>query len=404
MTRSLGSVAIAAVFLLPGLATAADWPEFRGPQAQGHATGSGYPLTWSETEHVAWKTAIPGLGWSSPVVVGKQIWLTTGVDEGKSLRAVCVDRDSGAVLHDVEVIRLDDPGKIHRKNSHASPTPIVEGDRVYVHFGAHGTGCVSTDGKLLWSTKLEYEHRHGPGGSPVLYHDLLIVSCDGTDVQYVVALDKRTGKERWKSSREGRMAYSTPLLINVDGQDQLVSTGGDAVIAYEPATGNEIWRVRYDGYSLVPRPVVGHGMIYVCTGYDHPWLYAIRLGGKGDVTDTHVAWKLDDNVPLNPSPLLVGDQLYLVSDKGILTCRDARSGDELWRQRLGGNYSAAPVLAEGRIYIGDEDGKTFVLAPGVEYQELAINQLDGRTLATPAFVDGVIYLRSDTHLYRIENR
>jgi outer membrane protein assembly factor BamB len=387
------------------LATAADWPQFRGPGAEGHVPDHGYPLTWSETENITWKVPIPGLGWSSPVVVGSQIWLTTALDEGTSLRAICVDRASGKLLHDVEVFHQEKPKSIHKKNSHASPTPIIEGNRVYVHFGAHGTACLTTDGKLLWRTnELKYVHQHGPAGSPVIYQDLLILSCDGTDVQYVVALDKYTGKIRWKTDREGRMAYSTPLLITVDAQDQLISTGGDAVIAYEPATGKEIWRVKYDGYSLVPRPVVGHGLAFICTGYDRPSLIAVRLGGQGDVTESHVAWKLDKGAPHNPSPLLVGNELYIVSDKGIATCLNAATGEEIWQQRIGGNYSASPAYADGRIYISDEDGKTLVIAAGKEYKELATNQVEGRTLASLAFVDRAIYLRTDTHLYRIEQK
>ena len=397
---------MACLALISGAAAAAsNWPQFRGPDGQGHVPPGHYPLEWSETKNITWKTPIEGLGWSSPVLQGDQIWLTTATDEAHSLRAVCLNRTSGKIVHDVEVFHKDDPGKIHSKNSHASPTPILEGDRVYVHFGAHGTACLTTDGKIVWrNEELVYNHRHGPAGSPIIYHDLLILSCDGTDVQFVVALDKRTGKVKWKKSRDGRMAYSTPLMINVDGLDQLVSTGGDSVIAYEPLTGKEIWHVTYDGYSEVPRPVVGDGMIFICTGYDTPWLYAVRLGGKGDVTESHVAWKLKKGAPLNPSPLLLGDELYIVSDRGVATCLDAKSGEERWQQRLGGNFSASPVFADGRIYFLDEVGLTTVIAPGREFKELAKNQLEGRTLASPAFVDGVIFLRTDTHLYRIEEK
>ena len=212
---------------------------------------------------------------------------------------MCVDRTSGKIVHDVEVFHKDEPGPIHRKNSHASPTPVLDGDRVYVHFGAHGTACLDTDGHIIWrNNELKYDHRHGPAGSPVIYRDLLIVSCDGTDVQFVVALDKRTGKIRWKKTREGKMAYSTPLVVNVDGHDELISTGADQAIAYDPLTGKEIWSVRYDGYSEVPRPVVSHGLVFLCTGYDTPGLYAVRLGGQGDVTDTHVVWTMKKGAPL----------------------------------------------------------------------------------------------------------
>jgi outer membrane protein assembly factor BamB len=395
---------LAAAAMLTAAFAAADWPQFRGPGGQGHVTGRDYPLNWSETENVAWKTAIPGLGWSSPVVKGNQIWLTTADDEGHSLRAVCVDRTSGKIVHNVEVFHKEDPGRIHRKNSHASPTPVLEGDRVYVHFGSHGTACLTTDGKVVWRNEgLKYDHRHGPAGSPVLYHDLLIVSCDGTDVQFVIALDKHTGKERWKTTREGKMAYSTPLIVKVEGHDELISTGADQAMAYDPLTGKEIWRVRYDGYSEVPRPVVSHGLVILCTGYDTPGMIAVRLGGKGDVTDSHVVWTLKKGAPLNPSPVVVGDLLFMVNDKGVATCVEVETGKLVWQERLGGDFSASPVFADNRIYFLNEEGKTTVVAPERTYRQLATNQVDGRTLASPAFVDSVIYLRTDTHLYRIED-
>jgi outer membrane protein assembly factor BamB len=399
-------IVLTSILLTLAACAPADWPQFRGPTGQGHAAGSGLPLTWSESENIAWKVPIEGLGWSSPVIAEGQLWLTTATDEGKSLRAVCLDPNSGKLIHNVEVIRLDDPGSIHRKNSHASPTPLIENGRIYVHFGAHGTGCVSRDGMVLWKTQeLKYNHRHGPGGSPVLYDDLLILSCDGTDVAFVVALDKQTGQIRWKTPRDGPMAYSTPLVINVNGQDQVVSTGGDQVVAYEPRTGKEIWKSSYDGYSGVPRPVFGQGLVFVCSGYNTPHLFAIRPDGAGDVTATHVAWSMKGaDAPLNPSPLLVGEDLYLVSDGGIASRLDARSGQRHWQKRLGGNYSASPLLAEGRIYFLDETGKTTVIEPGRELKVLATNQLDGRTLASPAIWDNAIFLRTDTHLYRIQAR
>lgn len=393
----------ACLLLTGSMCPAGDWPQFRGPDGEGHSAETNLPLTWSETEHVAWKAELPGLGWSSPSIVGKQIWLTTATDEGHSLRVLCVDRDSGKVLHDVEVFHKDEPGNIHKKNSYASPTPLIEGDRVYLHYGMLGTACVSTSREILWTTVLKYNHRHGPAGSPVLFGDLLILNCDGTDVQYVVALDKLTGKEVWRTDREGKMAYATPLIVAVDGKPQLISPGGEWVQAYDPATGKEIWRVRYPGgYSVVPRPVVGHGLTFVSSSYDSATLYAIRLGGEGDVTDSHVAWKLSKGAPHNPSTLLVGDELYVVSDKGILTCLDAKSGEQHYQERLGGNFSASPLFADGRIYLLDEDGKCTVIAPGKEYKVLAENQLPGRTLASISTADGALFLRTDTALYRLQ--
>ena len=401
MSRLPLSLLLFGTLALP--AAADEWPQFRGPDGQGHASQRGLPTEWSETKNIVWKTPIEGLGWSSPVIRGKQIWLTTAIEEGHSLRAVCVDLASGKIVHDVEVFQVESPGSVHSKNSHASPSALLEGDRVYVHFGDNGTACLSSDGEVLWrNNELKYAHGHGPAGSPVLYKDLLIASCDGTDIQYVVALDKHSGKLRWKTDRKGRMAYSTPLVIRVGDEDQLVSTGGDAVVAYNPADGEELWRVRYDGYSEVPRPVYGQGLVFVSSGYDSPVMYAIRPDGRGDVTDTHVAWTLSKAAPLNPSPLLIGEDLYLVSDQGIASCLEAKTGEKRWQKRLPGNYSTSPLAADGKIYITNETGLTTVLAAGAEYQELAANQLEGRTLASLAVSGHALYLRTDTHLYRIE--
>ena len=380
------------------------WPQFRGPGGQGHASARGLPSEWGESKNIVWKVPLRGNGWSSPVIKGEKIWLTTSVDEGRSLRVLCLNRNDGKLLHDVEVFRQEQVGSIHSKNSHASPTPILEGDRVYVHFGAFGSACLTSDGRIVWKNRLEYEHRHGPASSPVLFEDLLIYNCDGTDVQFVAALDKHTGELRWKKFRQGRMAYSTPLAIEVEGEPQLVSTGGDQVVTYHPLSGEKIWWSRYDGFSLVPRPVFGLGMVYICTGYPHPVLYAIRPDGRGDVTESHVAWTLKRGVPLNPSPLLVGEELYMVSDRGIASCVDARTGKHHWQERLPGEYSASPVYADGRIYLLNEEGEATVLEVGKEFKKLATNRLPGRTLASFAAHGRAIYLRSDSHLYRIENQ
>lgn len=396
---------------------AADWPQFRGPGGQGHSEAKNLPLTWSETESIAWKVPIAGLGWSSPSIQDNQIWLTTAIDEGKSLHAIALDRTTGETIHDVEVFTLENPGGVHKKNSHASPTPLIEGDRVYVHYGAHGTACLTTAGEIVWKTQeLKHDHRHGPGGSPVVFEDLLILNCDGSDIQFVVALDKHTGDIKWKKKREhigedrltGKsnvpMAYTTPLLVEVNGTKQLLSTGADSIVAYDPRTGDEYWWFRFDGYSNVLRPVVANGHVFISSGYDRPEFYAVRIDGSGDVTESHLAWNMKKAAPLNPSPLVVGDELYLVDDKGIATCLDAVTGAQHWQERIGGNFSASPTFADGRIYLLDEEGTTTVIAPDKKFESLAVNKLDGRTLATPAFVDDTIFLRTDTHLYRIEKK
>ncbi len=403
-SRSVLPFALA--LLLPtAVAGAGDWTEFRGPGQQGHSDELGLPLTWSPTEHVVWKTDLPGLGWSSPAIAGGKIWLTTGVDDGRSLRVLRLDAASGAAEQSIEVFAPAEPGSVHAKNSHASPTPVIDGERVFVHFGSHGTACLSREGEILWKTKLDYNHRHGPAGSPVVVGDLLVIACDGTDVQFVVALDKATGQEVWRKPRvEGRMAYSTPTVVTVEGKPLVVSCGGEFVVAFAPENGEERWRFRYPGgYSNVPRPVTGFGLAFVSSGYDTPVFYALPLDGTGELGDDRVAWKSTKAVPRNASPLLVGDELYLVSDNGVISCLDARSGDIHWQERLGGDCTASPLLADGRIYITDENGVTKVIAPGKTFQELATNELPGRTLASLAAADGALFLRTDTAIYRLDD-
>jgi outer membrane protein assembly factor BamB len=402
----LGGLAVLLSCAIDG-ARAADWPQFRGPTGQGIASDTQPPLTWSESENVTWKVAVPGKGWSSPVVVGNQIWLTTATEGGLSLRAVALDFDSGRILHDVEVFHHDSMPPIQPKNSHASPTPVLEGDRVYVHFGTLGTAALNTSGEILWkNTELNYQHGHGSGGSPVLSGDLLIISCDGIDRQYVVALDKNTGKIRWRTDRQGTaMAYTTPLVIEVEGRKQVVSPAGFKAFSYDAETGEELWSFDYgQTFSNVVRPVFGHGLVYITSAFYAPVLYAIRPDGEGDITQSHIAWSYQRGVPLTPSPLLAGDQIYIVSDNGIATCLNAETGRELWRGRLEGEYSASPVLAGGRIYFQNETGTTTVIQPGTSFRKLAENQIDGSTFASMAVIGKVVLLRSGTHLYRIEER
>ena len=385
---------------------AEDWPQFRGPTGQGHSTERGLPLEWSESHNIIWKTPVPGRGWSSPVVAAGRIWLTSAVRErdGASLRALAYDVATGRELLNVELFRLRDAKLLNPKNSHASPTPVVDGDRVYLHFGAEGTAAMTTAGEIVWRTRVPFVNQHGSGGSPVLYEDLLIFNCDGWDAAFVVALDARTGKVRWKTNRRSPadQAYTTPLVIRVGDRDQVVSAGAYRAAAYDPRSGREIWRVAYaDGFSNVPRPVYGHGMVFIATGFQQPSLIAVRADGTGDVTKTHTVWTQQRAAPLTPSPLLVGEVLYTVSDIGIAAALDARTGAPHWIQRLGGNYSASPVFADGRIYFQSEEGVTTVAAPGTEFRVLAKNQLDGGMLASMAVSDGSIVIRTESHLYRI---
>ena len=383
-------------------ATDAEWPEFRGPTGQGHSPAVGLPITWSETENIAWKVAILGRGLSSPVINREQIWLTAADDDRKTLRALCLDRNTGSVRHNVVVSTLAEAGMAHDKNSLASPTPILEGNRVYVHFGPHGTACLSTEGKILWQTVLPHKQSYGPSSSPVLYGDLLIVPCLGTDARYLVALDKQTGKPRWKQPCEGQNAESTPLVIPTADGNQLISNQAGRIAAFEPDTGKELWWVKQETFAQVPRPVFGHGLVFVCGGYFKPEIWAIRPNGRGDVSDSHVVWRTNQAAPLNPSPLLVKDDLYCVSDNGVVSCLDAKTGKLNWRERLGGDFSASPLFADGRIYFLNEAGVVTVVAPGSEFKRLSVNTLPGRTLASLSVAGRALYQRTDSHLFRIE--
>ncbi len=386
---------------------AAEWPEFRGPTGQGHSNSTGLPVTWSESDNIVWKAPVPGHGWSSPVILGDQIWMTTATENGRSLRAVALSLTDGRLLRNVEVFQVAKPPDVHYRNNYASPTPVLEGDRIYVHFGPSGTAALDHSGRILWKTEeLTYKDEHGPGSSPVLFGDLLIVNCDGRGTPFVAAVDKNTGKVRWKTTRHdgARNAFTTPLVIPAAGGEQLISPGADRAVAYDPKTGRELWWIRYNSFSLVPRPVFGHGLVYIVTGAYEPVLYAIRPDGNGDVTKTHVVWTLNRGIPYTPSPLLVGDEIYVVNDNGLLTCLDARSGQTLWRTRLGGNYLASPLYADGKIYVLSDGGQTTVLQPGRTFLRLSQNQVDGITVASMAVAGKSIFIRSESHLYRIETQ
>lgn len=410
------TLAIGLLGFMVASVSAGDWAEFRGPTGQGHATASKLPTQWSSSKNVAWKTSIAGLGWSSPIVVGDRIYLTTAVPTGdgekkdQSLRTICLNAATGKSVWDKEIFLQD--GKtakpIHSKNSHASPTPISDGKHLFVHFGAQGTACLTLDGAAVWQNReFQYEMRHGNGGSPILVDNLLVFSCDGLDKMFVVVLDKSTGKVRWQTAREhkngNKFSFGTPLLIEVNGEKQIVAPGTFHVAAYRPKDGSEVWRVDYGlGYSVIPRPVFGHGLIFLSSGYDTPVLMAIKPDGTGNVTETHVAWKTNKSAPHTPSPLLVGDQLYVVSDGGIATCFNAVSGEQIWQKRIGGNFSASPLFADGKIYLQSEQGDGIVLQPGSEYVELAKNEPAPCTFASYAVADGALLIRTETQLYRIQ--
>lgn len=400
--------------LLTSLSVSADWPQFRGPGGQGVAEADP-PVAWSATDGIEWRVAVAGLAWSSPVVVGDRIYLTSAVpqgDDAQELVAECRALADGAVIWLQTLHRQTGEVEMHGKNSHASPSPVVDGDHLYVHFGPHLTACLkAADGSPVWTKRLDYAPQHGTGGSPAVFEDLLLICCDGRDVQYVVALDKHSGNERWRTPRDTApskgFSFSTPLIVTAEGRTQAVCPASDAVFAYDPRTGEELWRCRYaDGYSVVPRPVFANGLVYICTGYNRPKLLAIDPTGKGDVTETHLKWEFDRSVPHNPSPVAVGRELYFVSDKGVATCLDGVTGTERWQERLGGNFSASPIAAGGRVYFQDEAGVCTVVKAGPEFELLATNTwaADKRTYASFAVAGDALLARSENELVKIAGR
>jgi outer membrane protein assembly factor BamB len=404
------------LLLLATLALSGDdtWAEFRGPSGAGHSDARGLPRKWSETENVVWKTPLHGRGWSSPVVWGKQVWLTTGTPDGKALSVICVDRESGKVLLDQ---KLFEPPKVdetwQKFNSYASPTPVLEEGRVYVHFGTYGTACLDTKTfKPLWArTDHAVNHWRGAGSSPILHENLLILTYDGYDAQYMVAVDKKTGKDVWKSPRthdfgtedgDRRKGYSTPIIIQVGGKAQLISPASAATVALDPTTGKTIWWVKHKGHSPAIRSLYGNGLVYFTVGAGGE-LVAVKPG-QGDVTASNIAWKASKGIGHKPSPLLVEDLIYTLADSGTVTCFDAKSGELVWTARVPGSYSASPVYADGAIWVFAEDGTSTIFQPGREFKEIGRNKLDGgkESKATPAFVGKSIFLRTESALYRLE--
>lgn len=412
------------------VAAHADWPEFRGPSGNGHvatpgAQPVGLPLEWSETKNIVWKTAIPEKGWATPVILGGQIWMTSATPEGHDYFAIGVDQATGKILYNVKVFHTDTPephGNGASMNSYATSSPVIEPGRVYVHFGSAGTACLDTKtGQVIWKRNdLPCRHYRGASASPVLFENLLILTFDGADLQYTAALDKLTGKTVWKTDRsvvwndegsadamvrEGdhRKSHGTPLIATVAGQPQLISVGAKASYGYEPRTGKEIWRVEYMDWSSAPRPVVDGGLAFVVTGFAKKELWAIRPDGQGNVTDTHVAWKQNKGIGRYASPTVVDGLLYSAVDESFVTCIEAKTGEVVWNERIGGKYASSPIYADGRIYFLSQDGTTTVIKPGRQLEILAKNTLEGSFMACPAADGKALYLRTKTHLYRIEN-
>ena len=382
-----------------GPGPSAEWSEFRGPTQDGHSTATGLPTEWSTEKNVVWKTVLPGRAWSSPIVAGDRIYLTNAINAKNdddlhanvSLHLLALDATGGKVLWDKEVFFIEEPysSGFNDKNSHASPTPVHEQGRIYAHFGNFGTACMDEQGNIVWKTKEPaFKTELGNGGCPIVVDDLLVFNCDGVEEPFVVALDKATGRERWRTLRNRKAknlyALSTPLLINVNGGRQIITVGTRTVQALAPKDGHEIWHMYHGNYCAVPRPVYGQGIVFISTGFDHASAYAIKPDGKGNLTEKNLLWETNKNVPLTPSMLVVGEDLYMVSDNGIVTCLDTKTGKVWWEERVGKSTSASLFFAAGRIYMQDEFGKGYVLKPGHKLELLATNDLADKSLASYA--------------------
>ncbi len=419
------------ILILIGLPLArADWPDFRGPWGNGHVSAPGatnligLPLTWSETNHIKWKTEIHDRGVSTPVVMNGQVWLTTATEAGHDYFAIGVDQESGKILFDEKIFHTDNPeslGNGASMNTYATPSPVIEPGRVYVHYGSAGTACLDPkSGKVIWKrSDLPCRHYRGASASPVLFENLLILTFDGADLQYTAALDKLTGATVWKTNRsvvwndesvpgpmardgDLRKSHGTPLIAMVAGKPQLISVGAKAAYGYDPRTGDELWRVEYNDWSSAPRPLFENGLAYIVTGLRTKELWAVKADGRGNITDTHVAWKLSTHIGKFASPLLVDRLIYTPAEESFVTCLEAATGKVIWTERIGGKYAASPIYADGRLYFFSQDGTTTVLKPGRTFEALATNKLDAGFMASPAVAGKALYLRTKTHLYRVE--
>ncbi|MGB7323720.1 MAG: PQQ-binding-like beta-propeller repeat protein [Rubripirellula sp.] len=438
-----GAVVVTGLCILASATALADgsWPQFRGASGDGIVAGQSVPVEFGEGQHVTWKTPLPGRAWSSPVIADGVIWVTSavertatdeervammresGIEDKKmkqlaiakaiELKLISVDLKTGDVLSTVELATIEKPDAIHSLNSYASPTPVIDGGFLYCHFGTYGTFCVNRkSGEIAWQRRFPLEHGVGPGSSPLVDGNVLVLIQDGMDRQYVIGLDKKTGETIWETPRpeftdatpDTSKSYCTPIVINDGaGRHQLICMGAQWMVAYESETGKEIWRLYHGkGFSVVPRPVFHDDVVFFSTGFGKPQLWAVRVDGSGDVTDSHVEWTSKSGIPARPSPLLHDGLLYVVSDNGVASCFDIEDGEMQWKERIGGDYSASPTLVGGLIYFGSHDGKVTVMKPGREANIVAVNEVEGKIMASPAIVDDAMILRTDSAIYRIE--
>lgn len=403
------------------------WNQFRGPRGDGTSLAKNLPVTFAEgSAEIVWKTPVPGRAWSSPVIWGNQVWLTNApevqnlkdgqkkLDQPLKMSAVCLNLTTGEILHDVVLFEVDTPQFTHPTNSYASPTPFIEDGRVYVHFGAYGTACLDTENaQVIWKRDdLRCDHFRGPGSSVAVYGDLLYLTMDGADYQYITALDKHTGKTVWRQDRDidfgttdgdHKKAYSTPTLIEAGGRPMIISPFAVASTAYDPLTGDPLWTVRHGGMNAACRPLFGNGLVYISTADGPNPLVAVKPEPGMDEAD-RIVWRTTKTVPKRATPLLIGDTLYMMNDAGVASCLDAKTGDVIWTQRLGGDYWASPIVANGLIYCVSQKGEIQVFKASREFEHVAENRLDDGFVASPAVAGDALILRSKTHLYRLEKR
>ena len=392
------------------------WSQFRGHFGNGIIKSTSAPINWSENTNIDWKTPIHDRGWSSPVIWNDQIWMTTATKEGNKMYAICVNKLSGKIEHDIHVFDVKSPQAITNENTYASPTPVVEEGRVYVHFGTYGTACISTkDGQILWKRRdlnCDHEIGAGPASSPFIYNNFLIFNVDGRDVQYVIALNKETGETAWKTNRSvdfsdvqvnQRKAYGTPFIIPRGNSNQMVSIGAKGVYSYDPENGKELWKAEHRGWSIAPRPVYGEGLVFTMIDRDRPEMWAINPNGSGDITETHIEWKETKRMPPRASPIFFKGLLYVVDRNGYISCIEAKTGKSIWQKRMKGRFSASPILANNLIYFFNEDTVCTIIKPTRELVIVAENKLSSdKLMATPAFDENSIYIRTENNLYRIK--
>lgn len=391
------------------------WSQFRGHYGNGIIKSTSAPINWSENTNIDWKTPIHDRGWSSPVIWNDQIWMTTATKDGNKMYAICVNKLSGKIEHDIHVFDVKSPQAITNENTYASPTPVVEEGRVYVHFGTYGTACISTkEGQILWKRRdlnCDHEIGAGPASSPFIYNNFLIFNVDGRDVQYVIALNKETGETAWKTNRSvdfsdvqvnQRKAYGTPFIIPRGNSNQMVSIGAKGVYSYDPENGKELWKAKHRGWSIAPRPVYGEGLVYTMIDRDRPEMWAIKPNGSGDITETHIEWKETKRMPPRASPIIIKGLLFVVDRNGYISCIEAKTGKSIWQKRMKGRFSASPILANNLIYFFNEDTVCTIIKPTRELEIVAENKLsDDKLMATPAFDENSIYIRTEKNLTRI---